>query len=284
LYADDRARGAAFAVVAVGVPVLAGIGLVGLSRRTGRWSGAAECALTAAATWAVLGGESLAREGVAMADSLAAGDVDAGRARLRNLCARDAAGLGQDELARATVESLAENTSDAVVAPLLWGAVGGVPALFAYRAVNTLDAMVGYRSPRYLRFGWACARADDVANLVPARVAGLLAVAGASRVGGDPRRAWAVWRRDARSHPSPNAGHVESAFAGALGVRLGGANAYGGETETRPGMGEGRGPGVADIGRAVRLGRSVSRSAVVVAVGSAVAVAVARSRMPFGRR
>jgi adenosylcobinamide-phosphate synthase len=269
-YADDRRRGAAFATVAVAGPALAGAGLVVLARRAGRWSGPLECVVTATATWAVLGGESLGREGAAMAESLVAGDLEAGRARLRNLCARDAAGLGEDEVARATVESLAENTSDAVVAPLLWGAVGGVPAMLGYRAVNTLDAMVGYRSPRYERFGWASARADDVANLVPARVAGLLAVAGASRVGGDPWRAWAVWRRDARSHPSPNAGHVEAAFAGALGVRLGGANSYGGEAEIRPGMGEGNSPAVADIARAVRLGRFVGWSAVAAAVGLAV--------------
>ena len=124
---------------------------------------------------------------------------------------------------RATVESVAENTSDAVVAPLLWGAVAGVPGLLGYRAVNTLDAMVGHLSARYARFGWASARADDVANAVPARVAALLAAAAAPVVGGEPRGALSAWRRDAHRHPSPNAGPVEAAFAGALGRRLGGS-------------------------------------------------------------
>ena len=122
-----------------------------------------------------------------MARLLEAGDLEGARARLPHLCARDPAGLDAGGLARATVESLAENTSDAVVAPLLWGAVGGVPALLAYRAVNTLDAMVGYRSPRYLRFGRVAARLDDLANYVPARVTGLLTVLAAPSVGGSSR-------------------------------------------------------------------------------------------------
>ena len=125
--------------------------------------------------------------------------------------------LGPDEIARATVESVAENTSDAVVAPLLWGAVAGVPGLLGYRAVNTLDAMIGHRSPRYERFGWAAARLDDLANWVPARVAGLAAAVAAPLVGGSPAVALRAVRRDAGQHPSPNAGVVEAAFAGALG-------------------------------------------------------------------
>ena len=120
--------------------------------------------VTAAATWVVLGGTSLAREGLVMASALERDDLDAARGRLGHLCARDPTGLDAGALARATVESLAENTSDAVVAPLLWGAVAGVPGLLGYRAVNTLDAMLGYRSPRYLRFGRVAARLDDAAT------------------------------------------------------------------------------------------------------------------------
>ncbi|MEU7896332.1 cobalamin biosynthesis protein [Nonomuraea sp. NPDC049152] len=223
---------------------------------------ALETGLTAAATWAVLGGTTLAREGVHMAEALEADDLAAARDRLPHLCGRDPSALEAPELARATVESLAENTSDAVVAPLFWGAVAGVPGLLAYRAVNTLDAMVGHRSPRYENFGWASARLDDVANYVPARITGLLAVLAAP----DRRRALRVLRRDGHRHPSPNAGRCEAAFAGALDVTLGGTNVYGSRVEHRPEMGEGPKPEVRDIRRAVRLTRIVSLTAAAIAV------------------
>ncbi|MET9342094.1 cobalamin biosynthesis protein [Nonomuraea sp. NPDC003804] len=226
----------------------------------GRWL--VETGLTAAATWAVLGGTTLAREGVHMAEALEADDLAAARARLPHLCGRDPRGLEAPELARATVESLAENTSDAVVAPLFWGAVAGLPGLLAYRAVNTLDAMIGHRSPRYERFGWAAARLDDVANYVPARITGLLAVLAAP----DRRRALRVLLRDGHRHPSPNAGRCEAAFAGALEVTLGGTNVYGSRVEHRPEMGDGPKPEVRDIRRAVRLTRTVSLTSAAVAV------------------
>jgi adenosylcobinamide-phosphate synthase len=135
--------------------------------------------------------------------------------------------------------------------------------------VNTLDAMVGYRSPRYLRFGWAAARLDDALNLVPARLTGLLTVACAGLVGGSPHRAWRALRRDGARHPSPNAGRCEAAAAGALGVRLGGTNVYGGHAEHRPELGDGPPPRVADVRRAVRLGRAVGWAAAGLAVGAA---------------
>lgn len=284
LYADDRARGALFTGLAVAAPLAMAVGVQFAARRTGRCRGVFELGLTAAATWAVLGGESLAREGLAMAVSLEADDLTAGRARLRNLCARDATGLGPDELARATVESLGENASDAVVAPLLWGAVGGVPGLVGYRAVNTLDAMVGYRSARYRHFGWASARTDDIANLAPSRLTAILTVLVAPSVGGSSRSAWSVWRRDARHHPSPNAGHPEAAFAGGLGVRLGGRNAYAGKVEARPVLGEGEPPAVHDVRRAVLLGHRVTVVAAALAVVGAAAVTRVRARVIAGAR
>jgi adenosylcobinamide-phosphate synthase len=179
---------------------------------------------------------------------------------------RDTAELLPAEVARATVESVAENASDAIVAPLLWGAVVGLPGLLGYRAVNTLDAMIGHRSARYLRFGWAAARLDDLANWVPARLAALAAAAWAPLVGGTAGNAMAVVRRDAGQHPSPNAGVVEAAFAGALDVRLGGQNAYHGTVEDRGLLGNGRTVAVADIARASRLAAAVSMSALAVAV------------------
>jgi adenosylcobinamide-phosphate synthase len=164
------------------------------------------------------------------------------------------------------VESVAENTSDAVVAPLFWGALAGLPGLLGYRAVNTLDAMIGHRSPRYLRFGWAAARLDDAANWLPARLAAVLTAAIAPSVAGSPAAAWRAWRRDARQHPSPNAGVVEAAFAGSLGVRLGGTNSYQGRAEVRGVLGDGRPVAVADIARAVRLSRRVSGAALALVI------------------
>ncbi len=197
---------------------------------------------------------------------LSAEDITRARGRLPHLCGRDPSSLDLTGLARATVESVAENTSDAVVAPLLWGAVAGVPGLLGYRAVNTLDAMVGHRSARYQRFGWAAARLDDLANLAPARVAAALTVAAAPLVKGDRGRAWEAWQRDAGAHPSPNAGQVEAAFAGALGVRLGGRTEYSYGVEDRPVLGVGRDPDATDVARAVTLSRVVSYLATGVAV------------------
>lgn len=274
LYADDVRRGAVFTGLAVCGPVAAGLVV---QRATRRHPLAATLA-TAAATWAVLGGTSLAREGEAMAASLEAGDVVAARNRLPHLCARDPDRLTAAELARATVESLAENTSDAVVAPLVWGAVAGLPGLLGYRAVNTLDAMVGYTSARYLRFGRVAARLDDLVNLVPARLTAALTVLSAPAVGGDPGTTWRVLRRDGHRHPSPNAGRPEAAAAGALGVRLGGANTYHGSVERRPELGDGRAPDVHDVRRAARLGRVVGGLAAVTCVSVAACRARRRAR------
>ena len=221
---------------------------------------------TAAATWAVLGGCSLSREAALVAGQLADGDLIAARHQVRHLVGRDTAELSVAEVARATVESVAENASDAVVAPLLWGAVAGLPGLLGYRAANTLDAMIGHRSPRYLRFGWAAARLDDLVNWMPARFAALAAAVWAPLVGGAARNAVDTVRRDAGQHPSPNAGVVEAAFAGALDVQLGGQNIYHGAVEDRGILGNGRSVAVTDIARASRLASAVSMSAVAVAV------------------
>ncbi|WP_308211777.1 cobalamin biosynthesis protein [Actinoallomurus soli] len=267
LYRDSVGRGAVFTAVCVAGAAGAGLVVDAVGRRT-----AGGTALTAAATWAVVGGTSLGREGLAMAAALEAGDVEAARRRLPHLCGRDPSALDAKELARATVESVAENTSDAAVAPLFWGAVLGVPGLLAYRAVNTLDAMVGHRSPRYLRFGRVAARLDDAANWVPARLTGLLTVACAPLVGGSPRDAYAILRRDGAAHPSPNAGRCEAAFAGALGVRLGGVNVYGSRVEHRPELGDGRAAEPQDVRRAVRLSRTVTVTSAAVVIGARAAV------------
>ena len=258
-YRDSRIAG----VVHVGVLVGA-LGVLGtaLQRAAGRgfWSVVA----TAAATWVSLGGTSLARTGVSMAELLERGDVEAARRLLPSLCGRDPARLDSAGLTRAALESVAENTSDAQVAPLLWAAAGGVPAVLGYRGINTLDAMIGHRSPRYLRFGWAAARLDDAANFVAARATAALVVLCAWVVGGSPSGAVRAWRRDAARHPSPNAGAVEAAFAGALSVRLGGPTHYHHELQIRPTLGDGRQPTVADLRRAVELSRVVQAAAALL--------------------
>ncbi len=261
LYADSRARGVAHTGLLVGGAILLGATAERLALRP-----VARTFVTAAATWAVLGGRSLEREAVAVLAHLEAGDLPAARQRLTHLVGRDTSGLDASAVARAVIESVAENTSDAVVAPLVWGAVAGVPGLLGYRAANTLDAMVGHRSPRYERYGWASARFDDLVNLPGARLTGMVVLVA------DPGRAadaWRTWRRDATSHPSPNAGVVEAVFAAALGVRLGGRNVYGTgpgrRVEHRAVLGDGRASEPEDVPRAVRLARRVGLGATAAA-------------------
>src|SRR6478736_8851124 len=228
-YADHRLHGVVHVSVLVGGAAL-------LGARTP----------VALATWAVLGGRSLDREAEAVQRLLEQGDLPAARQRLTHLVGRDTSELDEAGVARAVIESVAENTSDAVVAPLVWGALLGTPGLLAYRAANTLDAMVGHRSARYERFGWAAARLDDLLNLPGSRLTAALAVL----LGDNHRASWMTWRRDAGAHPSPNAGPVEAAYAGALGLRLGGTNVYGDRVEERCVLGDGRAPDRHDITRA----------------------------------
>ncbi|KPC60084.1 cobalamin biosynthesis protein [Streptomyces chattanoogensis] len=270
LWRDHRGYGAAHAVLCAGGAAAA----AALLQRTVRHP-PARIALTAATVWAVLGGTSLGREARAVGRALTAGDLDAARERLPHLCGRDPQALDGPQMARAVVESVAENTSDAVVGALVWGALGGVPGLVAFRAVNTLDAMVGHKSPRYRRFGWASARLDDVAGWPGSRLTAALTVA----AGPDRRGALRAWRADGGAHPSPNAGPVEASFAGALGIRLGGTLAYGGRVEHRPVLNGGAwAPAVADIERAVRLSRRVSVLALVTTVAGRLACAAVRRK------
>lgn len=253
IYRDSRWSGTAFTAACVGGAVAAGW----VFRRGGTVS-------VAIATWVALGGTSLAAVGDRLGGALEADDIAGARALIPSLCGRDPNSLDEPGMARAALESVAENTSDAAVAPLLWGAVGGVPGLLAYRMVNTLDAMVGYRNDRYFRFGWASARLDDVANFVPARLTALLVLA----IGPDRRAGLAAVRDDASAHPSPNAGVVEASFAGVLGVSLGGVTVYRHRTEHRPVLGRGTAPAAADVRRAAVLSRRVQVGALVtVAVG-----------------
>jgi len=180
----------------------------------------------------------LAEAGMRVYRPLAEGRMEEARLYTGYIVGRDTDQLDEPELARATVETVAENTVDAVLSPVLYGLLGGAAGAFLYRAANTLDSMVGYRNERYEWYGKASARLDDLLNLVPARLAGLLLAMSAVLSGNSSRRALAAVRRYARLHPSPNSGFPESAVAGALGIRLGGVNVYGGVASFRAYMGE----------------------------------------------
>ena len=256
LYADSRVRGSAYWLVLVGGTVLT----AAVVERRVQQRPVLHALLTAAATWAVLGARSLDAEAAAVEELLRT-DLPAARQRLTHLVGRGTSSLDEAGIARAVIESVAENTSDAVVSSLVWGSFAGLPGLLGHRAANTLDAMVGHRSDHYRNFGWASARADDVLNLPGSRITALLAAA----LGDDPGAAVQTWRRDAAAHPSPNAGPVEAAFAGSLGIRLGGTNVYGNQVEDRPRLGTGRPAGIEDIGRARRLARRVDVAAALAA-------------------
>ncbi|WP_340538155.1 adenosylcobinamide-phosphate synthase CbiB [Nocardioides sp. GXZ039] len=254
-YGDSRTRGLLHEGALVGGAVAVGLLLDRIP--------VARTAVVAATTWVVLGGRSLEREAAAVHARLARGDLPGARARVRRLVGRDTEHLDAVEVSRAVVESVAENTSDAVVAPLLWGAILGPAGLLGYRAANTLDAMVGHRNARYERFGWAAARLDDLVNLPASRLSALLVLAAEPA---RAHRAWRAWRHDAAGHPSPNGGVVEAAFAGALGVRLGGTNRYYGDrTEDRAILGDGRPVEPGDIPVANRLALRVGVSAALAA-------------------
>ena len=257
VYADDRAAGAAY--VALGVAVALGAGIS---------TGSTTLAVALSAS-----GRTLRATARQIAAALAAGDLRLARAQLPALVGRDPEALDGSGIAAAAVESLAENTVDAVVAPAVFGAALGAPGVAAHRAVDTLDSMVGYRTSRYQRFGWAGARLDDAAAFVPARLTAALVCLRR------PARARAVLttvRRDAPRHPSPNAGVAEAAFAGALGLELGGPTRYATHVEDRPRLGDGPRPGVADIERAARLVDEVEVLLVGLLVGFGLGLGVGR--------
>lgn len=247
-----RVRGAA---LALGIPILAGSVTWALVWVAGRvWTPLAWIV----AVWLIfttVAWKGLQDAGLTVYRALSQG-LPAARRAVSHIVGRDTAQLNDTEVVRAAVETLAENIVDGIVAPLFYAVIGGAPLAMAYRAVNTLDSMVGDRNARYQDFGWASARLDDGMNFIPARLTALLLGVVTAVVGLAPRRAWRVMRRDARRHPSPNAGIPEAMVAGALGVRLGGLNYYGGEPSYRAELGDAtRALEAADIVRAVGLVR-----------------------------
>jgi adenosylcobinamide-phosphate synthase len=213
--------------------------------------GGLRCAVGATLISTTLSMRGLAEAAGSVDRALCEGRYEEARERVGHFVGRDTDHLSEDEVCRAAVESVAENTSDGVVAPMLYGLLLGAPGALAYKAVNTMDSMVGHPQPPYKEIGWASARLDDLANLAPSRITALLVAVGSGR----PIRTNRISQRYGPLTASPNAGMVEAAFAGALGVSLGGANAYGGVTRLGPTLGEGRPPLQDDIRRSVGLMR-----------------------------
>ena len=205
--------------------------------------------------WTCLAARSLDEEATSVARALGAGDLTLARTRLARIVGRDTEHLDADEINRAVIETLAESASDGIISPLFYMALGGVPLAMAYKAVNTLDSMIGHADARYFYFGKVAARLDDVANFIPARLTALGIVAASHFIDESaPKAAWKTWQRDGGKHKSPNAGQPESAMAGALRVRLGGDNVYGGEVVPSPQMGcEYPPPSLTHTKRAIRL-------------------------------
>jgi adenosylcobinamide-phosphate synthase len=273
LYADTRVAGTAFCAVGTGAGF--GVGILGTRLLGSRLA-------TALAVACAVAGKMLADEALHVGSALANQDLAGARARVISLVGRSTTDLNEAEISRAVIESLAENTVDAVIASLVWASIGGAPAVLAHRALNTLDAMIGHHSSRYENFGWASARLDDIVNWIPARV-GAIAVAMVKPA--KARTIWEVVRRDAGQHPSPNGGVIEAAFAAALGIQLGGTNRYGDRVEERGVLGDGRVAELRDIGQAVTLSRNIGLLCALTLplIGSIAASAVGGQLHPLSR-
>jgi adenosylcobinamide-phosphate synthase len=223
--------------------------------------------------WTCLASRSLHDESMAVIAALEAGDIVLARQRLARIVGRDTQDLDANEISRAVIETVAESCSDGVIAPLFYLSIGGVPLAMAYKAINTLDSMIGHADERYFYFGKVAARLDDVANLLPSRLTAVgIAVAAAAFPETNAKSALATWFHDGTKHKSPNAGHPESAMAGAIQVRLGGENFYDGQPLTTAILGEKFSrPSVPDAKQAIRLAAAVS-------ILGAIAALLARRR------
>ena len=240
-------RAAGVAAAAGTIALAAGMGWAVQSAVGAGWG---RTILVGVIAWPFLALRSLYDHVAAVARPLKAGDLDAARLAVAKIVGRDPALLDEAGVARAAIESLAENTSDGVVAPVFWGALLGLPGIIGYKAVNTLDSMIGHRTAQHGQFGWAAARIDDIANFVPARITGFLF----ALIAPHPFEAVFCVMRDARQHRSINAGWPEAAMAGALGVRLSGPRIYHGRVADEPWLNHGaRDPGASDVAHGLKL-------------------------------
>lgn len=267
-----KPAGAILTLVIVGLTYAVMWGITAGAYRIGHWFGVAVSVWFLSTTLAVKG---LGDAAVDIYNHLASGDIAEARKKVGWIVGRDTDCLDEGEITRATVETVAENIVDGILAPLFYAFIGGVPLAMAYKAINTLDSMVGYRNEKYRDFGWASARLDDLANYVPARVTGAIMLLAFWLLGKPVKKALQTVLRDAPMHPSPNSGIPEAAVAGALGIRLGGLNFYGGVQSFRAYMGDPE----KDLGRehiydTVRLMRVTSIIAVLV--GTAAVYGISR--------
>jgi len=230
-----RAAGVLLPLVVAGGSFVLTWALLRLLAQVSPWLAAA---VEAALIWTTIAAKGLRMAGMDVAGHLLRGDLPTARRALGMIVGRDTAHLDAPEITRGAVETVAENIVDAVLSPLVFALLGGAPLAMAYRAVNTLDSMVGYKNDKYIDLGWASARLDDIANYIPARLTALLLYVAAWALRLDARGVWRMVRRDAAKHPSPNSGYPEAAVAGALGVRLGGENSYHGVVSFRAYMGD----------------------------------------------
>ncbi len=266
----ELAAGAVLAVVLpLGTLVVTGLCVWGL----GLVHPALGFALQVLWCWQALAAKGLRQESENVRRALDTGTLDDARKAVSRIVGRDTAALSREGVIRAAVETVAENFSDGVVAPLFWMLIGGAPLALAYKAVNTMDSMVGYKNDRYLYFGRAAAKLDDAANWLPSRLAALLLVAAAPLTGQNAKRAFAIWRRDRRKHASPNSAQTESAMAGALGVRLAGPASYFGKVHQKPWIGDDTRPiEPRDITRAGRMLYAGSALALVLFCGARLGI------------
>jgi len=234
-YRSRVAAGVLFWLGVMGTTLIGALGVLGAVAILPRLAGAA---ILAYFVYAGLATRGLDYESRRVEEALARGSLDEARSRLAMVVGRDTTELGPEEIRRGVIETVAENLADGVAAPMFFTLLLGLPGLFLYKAANTMDSMVGYKTYRYGRFGLVAARADDVLNFLPARLTALLMVLAAAVAGLDHRGAWRILRRDARNASSPNAGWPEAAMAGALGVRLGGPSSYFGQVVQKPCIGD----------------------------------------------
>lgn len=253
-------------IVALVVALAAGTGHL-LLRAAATLSPWLELVVAALLGWTTLATRSLIEHAGTVVRALDAGDVPRARQCVGLIVGRDTGDLDESGIARAVAEAVAESSSDGIVAPLFYLTVGGPPLALAYKAVNTLDSMIGHREPPYFHLGRVAARLDDLANLVPSRITALLIVLAAVLTRRSPGNAWRVWLRDGHKHESPNAGHPEAAMAGALGVRLGGLSYYDGRASDRPLLGAELPPPDRDAARhSLRMAAVVSVAAFALAL------------------
>ena len=277
-WAEGRLRGAfpqtsagtraAGLVLAVALPLACGLLTWGILHLCGMVHSGLRFVAEAWASYQILAACELRRQSLAVARAFSKGGLVAAREAVGLVVGRDTSVLDEQGVARAAVETVAENASDGVIAPLFYLMIGGAPLGMAYKAVNTLDSMVGYKNERYLHFGRAAAKLDDAANYLPSRIAALLWVAAAALTGNDAKGAWRIWRRDRRSHASPNSAQTESACAGALGVQLAGPATYFGQYYDKPTIGDAARPiEPEDILRANRMMRVAGVLGLMAAAG-----------------